>query len=100
MPILLCLLGNGNVWQRLLWNPTHYCNPQYDELVTKGMREKDPKTQEELLQSASKIQMHDAPLIPLYQRKGSILTKLKMKGGSPFIPNIRDTIRYSELSVE
>ena len=73
-------------------NETKYSNPQVDNLLKQALTEQDEAKRESLYQQAEQLVVNDAPWIPLYHGKASVLVKPYVKGYKtpPFvIPNLR-----------
>lgn len=70
-PQYIC--NNGN-------NRSHYCNPKYDELITKAEATVDPVEQEKIYKQALWLVMNDYPIIPLYQPTHQRLVSPRIKG--------------------
>lgn len=56
-PLFVC--NNGN-------NRSHYCNAEYDSLITKAEQMINPKQQVELYKQAIQLVLDDYPIIPLF----------------------------------
>lgn len=73
-------------------NETKYSNAQVDKLLDQARTETNEQTREQLYQQAEQLIVNDAPWIPLYHGKSSVLVKPYVKGYvvPPFvIPNLR-----------
>lgn len=73
-------------------NETKYVNPAVDKLLDQARPETEQQNRYQLYQQAEQTIVDDAPWVPLYHGKSSVLTKPYVKGYSvpPFvIPNLR-----------
>lgn len=73
-------------------NDNFYCNPEADALMDRARTETDEQERLRLYQQAEEIIVEDAPWIPLYHSKTSVLVKPYVKDFivPPFvIPNLR-----------
>ena len=73
-------------------NETKYSNPRVDKLLDDARAEKDAAKREDAYRQAEQLIVDDAPWIPLYHGKSSVLIKPYVKGyaNPPFvIPNLR-----------
>jgi len=73
-------------------NETKYANSEVDDLLAEALNEADETTREELYQQAEQLIVNDAPWIPLYHGRASVLVKPYVKGYQTpafVIPNLR-----------
>ncbi len=64
-------------------NNSHYCNPQYDELIALAIANLDPTQQLVLFKQALALPLNDYATIPLYQYTYSEMVKPYVKGYNP-----------------
>jgi oligopeptide transport system substrate-binding protein len=73
-------------------NETKYSSAQVDKLLDQARTETNEQTRNQLYQQAEQLVVNDAPWIPLYHGKSSVLVKPYVKGYAvpPFVvPNLR-----------
>jgi len=77
-------------------NETRYSNPEVDDLLDQALNEQDEAKRQQLYQQAEQIIVDDAPWIPLYHGKASVLIKPYVKGYK-IPPFIIENLRYVSI---
>jgi peptide/nickel transport system substrate-binding protein len=62
-------------------NNSHYCNPEYDEIMRQAIRTADPEAQKALLQQAQVIAQRDLPIAPIWIEPEIWAINPRMHGG-------------------
>lgn len=88
----LFLLRTGNDG----FNAGHWSNPEYDQLLAEGARERDLKRRADLLYKAESIALRELPWIPLMHRRTKALIAPRLQGYHPNLRNAAPT-RYLRL---
>lgn len=82
-PLFIC--NNGN-------NRSHYCNKEYDTIITQAEATSNPDQQEKLYKQALQIAMNDYAIIPLYEPTHQRLVTKRVKGydiDSNYLDNVQ-----------
>lgn len=82
--------GNGN-------NRTGWSSKAYDELIAKARRTAEPAERREVMQTAEKLLLEEAPIIPLYFYTRTFLKDPALQG---LAPNLLGYIQYQDLYFE
>lgn len=82
-PLFIC--NNGN-------NRSHYCNKNYDTLITKAEATSNPAQQQQLYKQALQLAMNEYAIIPLYEPTHQRLVNKRVKGydiDSNYLDNVQ-----------
>jgi len=85
--ITLVASSNPDKGRGAIFDPTHYANPQVDELIERSLATIDPEQREDLYRQAERMAMPDLPLIPIHHqvniwaiRKGLVFHQRMQEG--------------------